>query len=45
MPRSARGKSQSRIYHIIVRGINCQSIFEDDEDREKLLQNVLQYKE
>jgi len=44
MPRTARLKSQSGIYHIIVRGINRQSIFEDDEDREMLLQNLLRYK-
>jgi REP element-mobilizing transposase RayT len=45
MPRTARLKSQSGIYHIIVRGINRQSIFEDDEDREMLLQNLIRYKE
>jgi REP element-mobilizing transposase RayT len=45
MPRGAREKSQSGIYHIIVRGINRQSIFEDDEDRQKLLQTLLVYKE
>jgi len=45
MPRGAREKSQSGIYHIIVRGINRQSIFEDDEDRQKLLQTLLGYKE
>jgi hypothetical protein len=28
-----------------VRGINRQSIFEDDEDRQKLLQDLLRYKE
>ncbi|WP_281253651.1 hypothetical protein SPSIL_045040 [Sporomusa silvacetica DSM 10669] len=32
MPRSARKKSESGIYHIIIRGINRQTIFEDDED-------------
>lgn len=45
MPRKARKKSQTEIYHIILRGINRQSIFEDDEDREKLLQTLLRYKE
>ena len=33
MPRSARKKSESNIYHVMLRGINRQSIFEDDEDR------------
>ncbi len=45
MPRTARKRSKTGIYHIILRGINKQSIFEDDEDREKLLQTLLRYKE
>ena len=32
MPRCAREKSESGIYHIIVRGINRQDIFHDEED-------------
>ncbi len=44
MPRAPRKKSKSKIYHIILRGINRQSIFEDDEDREKLLATLLRYK-
>ncbi len=31
MPRTARKKSKSGIYHIIMRGINRQAIFEDEE--------------
>lgn len=38
MPRQARKKSQSGIYHIMLRGINRQQIFEDDEDCEKFLE-------
>jgi len=38
-------KKCSRIYHIILRGINKQVIFEDDEDREKLLGYLQYYKE
>jgi len=38
MPRQARGKSSTKIYHIMLRGINRQSIFEDEEDNEKFLQ-------
>ncbi|AKL96519.1 transposase [Clostridium aceticum] len=45
MPRTARKKSETGIYHIILRGINRQSIFEDNEDREKLLQTMIRYKE
>ena len=45
MPREARKKSKSGIYHIMIRGINRQEIFEDDEDREKFIQTVAIYKE
>ncbi len=38
MPRVARKKSASGIYHIMLRGINKQTIFKDDEDCEKYLQ-------
>lgn len=45
MPRVARKKSRSGIYHIIMRGINRQSIFEDDEDRYRFLETLRKYKE
>ncbi|MBW6464335.1 MAG: transposase [Firmicutes bacterium] len=35
MPRKARQKSESGIYHIITRGVNRQAIFEDDDDRQQ----------
>ena len=38
MARQARKMSGSGIYHVMIRGINYQSIFEDGEDREKYLQ-------
>jgi hypothetical protein len=38
MPRTARKKSKSNIYHVMLRGINRQIIFQDDEDCEKYLQ-------
>lgn len=38
MPRKAREKSESEIYHVMIRGINQQQIFEDDEDKEKFIQ-------
>lgn len=37
MSRQARKKSESGIYHIMLRGINQQQIFEDTEDCEKFL--------
>ncbi len=40
MPRRAREYSESEIYHIILRGINRQNIFEDEEDTEKFLQTL-----
>jgi len=44
MPRHARLKSESGLYHIILRGNNRQSIFQDDFDKEKLLQILVKYK-
>ncbi|MCT4606821.1 MAG: transposase [Marinisporobacter sp.] len=45
MPRKARRKSESGIYHIMMRGINRQSIFEDEEDCIKFIQTIKKYKE
>ena len=45
MPRTAREKSKSGIYHIILRGVNKQIIFEDDEDAEKFMHTLEDYKE
>lgn len=42
MPRQARKKSSAGIYHIMLRGVNQQQIFEDSEDCDKFLQ-VLKY--
>jgi REP element-mobilizing transposase RayT len=44
MPRKARQKSGSGVYHVMMRGINRQTIFEDEEDYEKFLQTILNYK-
>ena len=38
MPRQARIKSSIGIYHIMLRGVNQQQIFEEREDFEKFLQ-------
>ena len=45
MPRQARRKSESGIYHIIQRGINRQKIFIADEDNYRFLYTLKQYKE
>ena len=45
MPRGARKKSGSGIYHIMLRGINRQQIFEDEEDRERFLETLENYKD
>lgn len=37
MPRTAREKSKTGIYHIVLRGINKQRIFEENEDYQKFL--------
>lgn len=44
MPRTARKKSISKIYHIMLRGINQQNIFSDDEDCRKFMDLVAAYK-
>jgi len=44
MPRQAREKSEKGIYHIILRGINKQQIFEDEEDYFKFLDTIEKYK-
>lgn len=38
MSRQARVQSASGMYHVMLRGINRQVIFEDKEDYEKFLQ-------
>jgi REP element-mobilizing transposase RayT len=36
--------SETEVYSVVLRGINRQAIFEDDEDREMFLVIVDQYK-
>ncbi len=43
MPRVARRKSESNIYHVMVRGINQQNIFVDEEDNLKYLDLLARY--
>ena len=45
MPRQARRKSESGIYHVMLRGINQQQIFEETEDYDKLIQIMNDCKE
>lgn len=45
MSRQARKKSESGIYHIMLRGINQQQIFEEHEDYEKFLDILKECKE
>lgn len=44
MPRHARKLSNSGIYHIILRGINRQTIFKDDEDFQRFINTLKKYK-
>ncbi len=43
MPRVARKKSKTNIYHVMIRGINQQNIFVDDEDNEKFISILSKY--
>lgn len=45
MPRKPRKKSSTGIYHVMLRGINGQDIFKDDEDRQRFIQTIGEYKE
>nr|WP_058309267.1 transposase [Gracilibacillus massiliensis] len=44
MPRQARKKSKSGIYHVMLRGANKQEIFHDDEDNVRFLDILIKYK-
>jgi len=44
MPRKARVKSASGIYHVMLRGANRQEIFHDDDDCIKFLDTLKKYK-
>ena len=44
MPRVAREKSESGIYHVIIRGANRQEIFHDEEDKLRFLETLKKYK-
>ena len=40
MPRQPRKKSQSQVYHCILRGINKQDIFFDNQDYSKFIKEL-----
>lgn len=45
MPRKARKKSSMNVYHVILRGINQQIIFEDKHDHVQFISIMKHYKE
>jgi putative transposase len=44
LPRTARKKSSTGVYHVMLRGINRQVIFEDDHDKNKFIETLAKYK-
>ena len=44
MPRKARQTSISGYYHVIIRGVNRQDIFLDNDDRQRFLQTLNKYR-
>ncbi|MCA1031373.1 transposase [Bacillus timonensis] len=45
LPRGARRKSNTKVYHIILRGVNRQTIFEEPEDAHMFLRTLKKFKE
>ena len=45
VPRAARQQSQTGIYHVILRGINRQQIFFDDEDSETFIRLLKRFRD
>lgn len=43
MPRRPRRRSESGLYHVMLRGINKQIIFESDDDRYQLLSTLKRF--
>jgi putative transposase len=44
MSRTMRARSSTGIYHIILRGVNKQNIFEEDLDRKKFVDAIKYYR-
>lgn len=45
MARIPRERSETGIYHVMIRGINKQIIFQDNEDKEKFIFKVKEYED
>ena len=45
MPRTARDQSATGIYHVMIRGINRQDIFETPEDYRKFTETLASLRE
>lgn len=45
MSRQSRTYSESKVYHIMFRGVNFQDLFEENQDYQKLLETILHVKE
>ena len=45
MPRQKRMKASSKVYHVMIRGINKQDIFLDKQDLLKFIKEVERTKE
>ncbi|MGR6836949.1 transposase [Syntrophomonas erecta] len=45
MPRRARQRSNTGIYHLMLRGVNRQNLFMEDEDRLKFMETIRRYKQ
>jgi len=45
MARNARQQSESRIYHVMLRGINQTQLFYDSDDRQAFLKRLERFKE
>ncbi len=45
MPRYARKRSLTGIYHVMLKGIDGRDIFLDDEDKGKFIENTLKARE
>jgi len=44
MPRQARQESKTGVYHVMLRGVNKQAIFEEAEDYERFKETIKKYK-
>lgn len=44
MPRNARVKSRTGVYHVMLRGVNQQQIFFDEEDYRHFVDTLVRYK-